>query len=226
MVFRVSGPRGFGWRDYFDILSFLFIAVALVVSMFLLVGYQVHIIIGFIGVLAVVMIVAGIVIRVPFASFGYDPYVSAEEFSGIVYPSVIASALLSVVIGVVSAIAGFSLIPFLYASQEAVRIDKVTAFVIYIVMAIAEETFFAFGLTGSLLSISRDRRFAPVAIVITAVIFAIYHVFVYGGGTLLIIMFIGRIFFSWVYVETRRVSASMITHITMNALASLSLLLG
>ena len=93
-----------------------------------------------------------------------------------------------------------------------------------IINAFAEECVFSFFLCTSFYALSKNKTQQIASVFIVAVIFAVYHVFVYDFSEIIVI-FLLRILLNLVYLRSHRLSSVIILHVFNNFIAILPLIL-
>ncbi|NVM23380.1 MAG: CPBP family intramembrane metalloprotease [Desulfobacterales bacterium] len=100
---------------------------------------------------------------------------------------------------------------------QATVLDQNGRVLFYFIMAIAEETFFAFGLFCMLTYYDMNPILSSFTV---SIFFAIFHVVVYGlSFSVFAMLFFARFVLNFVYFLSGRISTSMIVHAFINIVA-------
>lgn len=95
----------------------------------------------------------------------------------------------------------------------------------YICVAVSEEFFFRFFTYSIIRKIFEDQTVIPGFLISnlgTSFIFMVFHLAVYGASmnTVLITVFLSSVVFCFVYEYTKRITATLVIHVFVNAMAS------
>lgn len=141
-----------------------------------------------------------------------DEEISPPELKNILYYASIS--LLALVVGGM-VISGLYIPPVPTSIQSLALSLPLSLFLFTCVMAISEEEFFRGELFDLLVSAGKTP--VAVAILFSALIFAFYHLHVYGSSPNdMLYVVLGGAVLSWAAYKTRRVSTSMIAHVGNN----------
>lgn len=103
------------------------------------------------------------------------------------------------------------------SSMRALAITQVELVYFGAMIAIAEEEFFRGFLVNFIFKL---RQSAPLAITVSAMVFSVFHLAVYGTRPdLLAYVFVSGVILGYVAWATQRLSTSMLTHIFVNVLS-------
>ena len=151
------------------------------------------------SMLALNLLFAGLVLGSFFVKHSIDYGIDKREFMKVV---------LYFIACVVAIMLGGAVIP-----HEAIEIR---AWQFAVLIAAAEEVFFRYGVTSMLVNFTGEIP----AVIMSALLFSVYHLAVYGETVDLALIFVGGLVLAYAFIKTRRLTPCILAHMLVNFLAT------